>query len=74
MNPSSKSKGKGKKKVRSWKAWAGVVHDTIHRTVESDSKYSILVVYPSKRVAKLAYEEVIPITITENRPSRRVKQ
>ena len=58
---------KQKKREREWKAWAGIVYDTIHTTVEANSMYRIKAIYPSKRVAKLAYEKVIQVVIREVR-------
>lgn len=54
-----------KVKTRQSKGWAGIVGTTIHKTKESDSKYQILAIYPSKRVAKLAYEKVVEVLITQ---------
>lgn len=55
------------KRVRKWRGWAGIVGSTIHTTVEKDSNYPIRAIYRSKRVAKLAYESVVPVEIREVR-------
>lgn len=44
-------------------AYAGFCNDHIHKTKEADSEYRILAIFPNKRTAKLAYEDVRTVVI-----------
>lgn len=45
------------------RAWAGIVSNSIHQTKEKDSEYKIMAIFKNKRIAKLAYEYVVPCEI-----------